>query len=114
MRSDCPCADAAADNTIVVLWSDHGFHIGEKMHWEKRSLWEESTQGVRRAPEVSSGVRIVGRENEKTLDVSDTLLVRLLQNPPTPMNNARRSRIENLSLSQCSVRGNPRTISITK
>lgn len=33
-----------ADNTIVVLWSDHGFHLGEKMHWEKRSLWEESTR----------------------------------------------------------------------
>lgn len=32
-----------ADNTVVVLWSDHGFHLGEKMHWEKRSLWEEST-----------------------------------------------------------------------
>jgi arylsulfatase A-like enzyme len=33
-----------ANNTIIVLWSDHGFHIGEKMHWEKRSLWEESTR----------------------------------------------------------------------
>ncbi len=33
-----------ANDTIVVLWSDHGFHIGEKMHWEKRSLWEESTR----------------------------------------------------------------------
>ncbi len=32
-----------ANNTIIVLWSDHGFHVGEKMHWEKRSLWEEST-----------------------------------------------------------------------
>jgi choline-sulfatase len=37
-------ASAHADNTIVVLWSDHGFHLGEKMHWEKRSLWEESTR----------------------------------------------------------------------
>lgn len=33
-----------ADNTVVVLWSDHGFHLGEKMHWEKRSLWERSTR----------------------------------------------------------------------
>ncbi len=33
-----------ADNTVILLWSDHGFHIGEKMHWEKRSLWEESTR----------------------------------------------------------------------
>ena len=32
-----------AENTVIVLWSDHGFHLGEKMHWEKRSLWEEST-----------------------------------------------------------------------
>ena len=37
-------ASAHADNTIVVVWSDHGFHLGEKMHWEKRSLWEESTR----------------------------------------------------------------------
>jgi iduronate 2-sulfatase len=33
-----------ADNTIVVLWSDHGQHLGEKKHWRKQSLWEESTR----------------------------------------------------------------------
>jgi arylsulfatase A-like enzyme len=33
-----------ADNTIVILWSDHGFHLGEKLRWEKRSLWQESTK----------------------------------------------------------------------
>jgi choline-sulfatase len=33
-----------ADNTLIVLWSDHGFHLGEKQHWAKRTLWEESTQ----------------------------------------------------------------------
>ena len=29
-----------SDNTIVVLWSDHGWQLGEKMHWRKFSLWE--------------------------------------------------------------------------
>lgn len=33
-----------SDNTIVVFWSDHGFHLGEKEHWHKWTLWEESTR----------------------------------------------------------------------
>lgn len=31
------------DNTIVVFLSDHGFHLGEKHHWQKATLWEEAT-----------------------------------------------------------------------
>jgi arylsulfatase A-like enzyme len=31
------------DNTIVVLWSDNGFHLGEKLWWSKATLWERST-----------------------------------------------------------------------
>ncbi|MBM3497736.1 MAG: sulfatase [Armatimonadetes bacterium] len=34
------------DNTIVVLWSDHGWHLGEKLHWRKFALWEEATRNV--------------------------------------------------------------------
>jgi len=30
-------------NTIVVLWSDHGYHLGEKWHWHKQSLWNRAT-----------------------------------------------------------------------
>lgn len=33
-----------ADNTIVVLWSDHGQHLGEKKSWRKQDLWEEATR----------------------------------------------------------------------
>ena len=33
-----------ADNTIVVVWSDHGWHLGEKEHFSKFTLWEESTR----------------------------------------------------------------------
>ena len=28
-----------AENTIVVLWSDHGWHLGEKEHWQKFTAW---------------------------------------------------------------------------
>lgn len=32
------------DNTIVIVWSDHGWHHGEKEHWRKSTLWEEATR----------------------------------------------------------------------
>lgn len=32
------------DNTLIVLWSDHGYHFGEKRSHRKFSLWEESTR----------------------------------------------------------------------
>ncbi len=37
-------ASPYADNTIVVLFSDHGYHLGEKDRVSKHSLWEESTR----------------------------------------------------------------------
>ena len=37
-------ASKNSKNTIIILWSDHGMHIGEKENWEKFSLWEESTR----------------------------------------------------------------------
>ncbi|WP_390895598.1 sulfatase [Stieleria tagensis] len=34
-----------ADNTIVVLWSDHGYHLGEHNGiWQKRTLFEQSAK----------------------------------------------------------------------
>ncbi|MCM2678549.1 sulfatase [Echinimonas agarilytica] len=31
------------DNTIVVLWGDHGWQVGQKYRWEKFSLWHQGT-----------------------------------------------------------------------
>lgn len=33
-----------AENTIVVLWSDHGWQLGEKKHWKKGRLWERCSR----------------------------------------------------------------------
>lgn len=32
-----------AENTIIVLWSDHGYHFGEKRHFAKNTLWERDS-----------------------------------------------------------------------
>jgi arylsulfatase A-like enzyme len=36
----------SAKNTMVVLVSDHGFHLGEKQHWHKFTLWAQSTRSL--------------------------------------------------------------------
>ncbi len=32
------------DKTIIVWWTDHGWHLGEKEHWRKFTLWEKATR----------------------------------------------------------------------
>ena len=32
------------ENTVVVLWSDHGWHLGEKLITGKNTLWDRSTR----------------------------------------------------------------------
>jgi arylsulfatase A-like enzyme len=48
------------DNTIVVVWSDHGFHLGEKQQIEKFALWEKTTHVpfIILAPGMPSGRRV--------------------------------------------------------
>ncbi|MCC5928164.1 MAG: sulfatase-like hydrolase/transferase [Cyclobacteriaceae bacterium] len=33
-----------ADNTLIVFFSDHGFHLGEKEHWGKHTPWQPATR----------------------------------------------------------------------
>lgn len=64
-----------ADNTIVVFWSDHGQHLGEKRHWRKQALWEESTRvplAIRLPKSVNAGHSSI--QAVSLLDVYPTLL----------------------------------------
>ncbi|MFT6808703.1 MAG: arylsulfatase A-like enzyme [Saprospiraceae bacterium] len=62
------------DNTYIVLFSDHGFHIGEKERHAKRSLWEDGT----RVPLIIVGPGIpegrVCNKPVQLLDIYPTLL----------------------------------------
>ncbi|MGE0758675.1 MAG: sulfatase [Pirellulaceae bacterium] len=52
-----------AGNTIVVFWSDHGWHLGEKQHLHKFTLWERSTHVpfIVVAPQVTAPCSICSR-----------------------------------------------------
>lgn len=39
-------ASPRRDNTVIVLWSDHGYHLGDKYHVAKQALWEEANRCV--------------------------------------------------------------------
>lgn len=58
-----------AGNTIVVLWGDHGWHLGEKHHWRKFALWEEAT----RVPLmiVAPGLTKPGSVSGRTVNLMD-------------------------------------------
>ena len=88
------------DNTIVVLWSDHGYHMGEKNTFQKQSLWERASH----VPLVIAGPGVEGDRRcdriVSLLDLYPTLvemcglpvntmteghsLVPLLKNPDKP------------------------------
>ena len=63
------------DSTIVVLWGDHGWHLGEHAIWGKHALFEESL----RSPLIVSypGMPNAGKASKaivETLDIFPTLV----------------------------------------
>jgi arylsulfatase A-like enzyme len=56
-----------AANTVVVLWGDHGWHLGEKEHWRKFALWEEAT----RTPLFFAAPGIKAAQSDKPVSLMD-------------------------------------------
>ena len=63
-----------AENTVVVLWSDHGYHLGEKIITGKNTLWDRSTRVplIFAGPGVRDGVRCP--HPAELLDIYPTLI----------------------------------------
>ena len=73
-----------ADNTIVVFWSDHGYHLGEHNGiWQKRTLFEQGAKAplIIRAPNIEGNGQACRRIVE-FIDIYPTLTE--LANIPTP------------------------------
>ncbi len=63
-----------ADNTIVVVWGDHGWHLGEKMITGKNTLWDDGT----RVPLIFAGPGVTKQQlcsqPAELLDIYPTLI----------------------------------------
>ena len=56
------------DNTIIIFWSDQGFHHGEKGHWGKKTLWQRTSH----VPFIWAGKGIASNEEvESTVSLID-------------------------------------------
>ena len=78
-----------ADNTIIVFWTDHGWNLGEKEHWRKFALWEDST----RTPVIIAGPGVAAAGTRSTrpvslLDIYPTLLDLCGISPPEELEGA--------------------------
>jgi len=71
-----------AENTIIVLWSDHGWHLGEKDITGKNTLWERSTRVPLMLAGPGSATGTTCAEPVELLDIFPTLCE--LANLPLP------------------------------
>ncbi len=67
-------AEGLEQNTIVVFWGDHGWHLGQKELFSKTSLWEPATK----APLIFAGPGVAGSgrctQPAELLDIFPTLI----------------------------------------
>lgn len=91
---------AFADNTLILLWSDHGWQLGEKQHWGKWTGWERSTKVplIIIPPRNQSAEFAVGKACSEPVNLIDLYptLVDFCRVPPPPHKFDGQSLVPNL------------------
>ncbi|MDB6130510.1 MAG: sulfatase [Verrucomicrobiales bacterium] len=64
-----------ASNTIIVLWGDHGWHLGDHGWWSKHDNYEQTTRipFIVLAPGVTKGGKRASNALVETVDIYPTL-----------------------------------------
>jgi len=63
-----------AENTIIVLWSDHGWHLGDYRVWGKHTIFDQSLRSVLILKTPSSKAGIVRDQIVSSIDIYPTLM----------------------------------------
>ncbi|MBX2817730.1 MAG: sulfatase [Saprospiraceae bacterium] len=70
------------ENTLVVLWSDHGWHLGDYRVWGKHTLFEHALHSVLMIREPGQSAAVVDQNIASTVDVYPTIMQHLSIEPP--------------------------------
>ncbi|MEM1113798.1 MAG: sulfatase-like hydrolase/transferase [Pseudomonadota bacterium] len=88
-----------AENTDILLWSDHGYHLGDKFHWRKQTFWEAAVRVPLLISSPGNAQYPVGDESQPVslLDIAPTVLElaglpRFAQFEGLPLSRAREGR----------------------
>lgn len=93
-------ANSVLDNTIIVVWSDQGYHLGQKQHLQKNTLWRESARIPLIIREPGGNVGSVVSAPVNSVDLFPTLVQMTGLQMPTDFSRDGRSLVPLLRDSQ--------------
>jgi serralysin len=67
---DALADSAIAEDTVVVLWSDNGYHLGEKEHFGKVTLWDEAARTLLLVADPAAAA-MAGQERREVVSLLD-------------------------------------------
>jgi arylsulfatase A-like enzyme len=94
-------ASKYSDNTIIIFTSDHGFHLGEKNHLHKNTVWEESTRVplIIKTPGNTSHSNQICHQPVSLIDLYPTL-IDLCELPPAPNKHGNKMELDGTSIKE--------------